>query len=81
MRFEVKLPELGDDAVGEATVSFFYPELNDTIQEGDDLVEMLTDKATFNVPAPVSGKVVQIVAKENDTLKAGQLLAVIETEN
>jgi len=80
VRYEVKLPELGDDAAEEATVSFFYPEVNDTISEGDDLVEMLTDKATFNVPAPASGKVVQIVAKENETLKVGQLLAVIETE-
>ena len=80
MRVEVKLPELGDDAADEATVSFFYPEVNDSIQEGDDLVEMLTDKATFNVPAPVSGKVVQIVVKENDSVKVGQLIAVIETE-
>ncbi len=81
MRFEVKLPDLGDDAADEATVSFFYPEVDDPIREGDDLVEMLTDKATFNVPAPVSGRLVEVVAKENDTLKAGQLLAVIETEN
>lgn len=81
MRVKVTLPELGDDADKEAAVSFFFPEVNDDINEGDDLVEMLTDKATFNVPAPVSGKVVEIAVNEDDVVKVGELLAIIETEN
>ena len=79
MRVAVKLPELGKDAAHEATVSFFYPEVGDHVDEGDELVEMITDKAAFNVPAPVSGKLVQIVAHDNDVVKVDGTLAFIET--
>ena len=81
MRIQVKLPELGDDADQEANVSFFFPEVNDVIKEGDDLVEMVTDKATFNVPSQVTGKVVEIVVNEDQVVKVGEVLAVIETED
>ena len=79
MRYEVRLPDLGEDAGKEATVSYFFVNVGDEIKEGDDLVEMVTDKATFNVPAPVSGKVVEIFAKEDQLVKVGEVLAVIET--
>jgi 2-oxoglutarate dehydrogenase E2 component (dihydrolipoamide succinyltransferase) len=81
LKVEVKLPELGKDAAHEATVSFFYPEVGDHVDKDDELVEMLTDKAAFNVPAPVSGTLVEIVARDNDVVKVGQTLAVIETED
>lgn len=81
MKVEVKLPPLGDDAADQASVSFFYPEVGDHVDQGDELVEMLTDKAAFNVPAPASGKLVEIVARDNAVVKVGQTLAVIETED
>jgi pyruvate/2-oxoglutarate dehydrogenase complex dihydrolipoamide acyltransferase (E2) component len=81
LKVEVKLPELGKDAADEATVSFFYPEVGDHVDQGDELVEMLTDKAAFNVPSPVSGKLVEIVAHDNELVKVGGTLAVIDTED
>jgi len=77
---EVRLPELGDDAPNEATISFFMVAEGESIGKDDDLVEVLTDKATFNVPSPMSGKVKRICAKEDDVVKVGDILAVIETE-
>lgn len=81
MRVEVKLPDLGEDAPNEATVSFFYAEEGGKVKEGDDLVEMVTDKASFNVPAPATGTVTEILAKEEDIIEVGQTLAIIETED
>ena len=81
MRVEVTLPGLGDDAGKEAAVSFFFPDVNDDINEGDDLVERLTDNATFIMPAPVSGKVVEIAVNEDDVVKVGELLAIIEAKS
>ena len=52
---KVILPELGED-VKSAVVSYWHYEVGDKVNEGDDLVEMAADKATFNVPAPISGK-------------------------
>ena len=80
MRVDVTLPDLGEDAGDEATVSYFYLEVGEKVEEGADLVEMATDKATFNVPSPVSGKLVEINVGEDDVVKVGEKLAVIETE-
>lgn len=78
MAIEVKLPELGAEAGDEATVSYWIAQEGDEVSEGDDLVEMLTDKANFNVPSPCSGKVAKIHAAENSQVKVGDLLCEIE---
>ena len=75
---EVKLPELGEDAGDSAKVSFWYYDEGEKVEEGEDLVEMVTDKATFNVPAPVSGDLKEIFIGEGDEAKVGDVLAVIE---
>ena len=76
--FEVTLPSLGEDAGDEATVSLFFKEVGEEVTEGDDLVEMVTEKATFTVPSPVSGKLARIDASEDDVVKVGDVLARIE---
>jgi pyruvate/2-oxoglutarate dehydrogenase complex dihydrolipoamide acyltransferase (E2) component len=78
--YEVRLPDLGDDAGDEATVSVWHFEEGDEVEEGDDLVEMTTDKATFNVPCPRSGILSEIVADEGETVKEGEVLAILEQE-
>jgi pyruvate/2-oxoglutarate dehydrogenase complex dihydrolipoamide acyltransferase (E2) component len=75
---EMKLPDLGEDAPDEAEVSFWYVEVGEQVEEGQDLVEMVTDKAAFTVPSPVGGVVKEIRAKEGDTVKVGQVMAIIE---
>jgi len=74
---EFKLPELAE-GVNEAVVSFWHFKEGDSIKEGDEIVEMATDKAAFNVPSNVAGILKKIVAKEGDTVKVGQPLAIIE---
>jgi len=76
---EVTLPPLGDDAPDEARLSFFYFEEGDAVKKDDDFCEMVTDKAVFNVPAPVSGTMKKICVEEDETVKVGGLLAVVET--
>ncbi|MFC1508786.1 biotin/lipoyl-containing protein [Candidatus Omnitrophota bacterium] len=74
---KLKLPELAE-GVNEAVVSFWHFKEGDAIKEGDEIVEMATDKATFNVPSKSSGVLKNITAKEGDTVKVGDVLAVIE---
>jgi len=76
---DVKLPELAN-GVEKAVVSFWHVVVGESVSEGDDLVEMLTDKATFNVPAPVSGKVIETLAEEGQEVKVGDVIAVIEED-
>ena len=77
---EVVLPELGADAGDEAEVSFWYFDVGDAVERDDDLVEMVTDKATFNVPSPVSGTLLELVADEGDTVKEGDVICLVESQ-
>ena len=74
---EVRLPTLAE-GVDMAVVSFWHKDLGEDVKEGDDLVEMLTDKATFNVPSPVSGKLSRLLVEEGEEVKVGTLIAEIE---
>ena len=74
---DIVMPEIGED-IKEATVSFWHIEKGEQIKKGDDLVEMVTDKATFNVPAPIDGTLTQTKAEEGQTIKTGDIIAVIE---
>ncbi len=81
--FEVKLPSLqetsGDDKAGDsAKVSFVYVDEGEAVEEGDDLIEMETDKATFNVPSPKSGTIKKIVVEETMVLNTGDLICIID---
>ncbi|MBN1404982.1 MAG: hypothetical protein JW946_00500 [Candidatus Omnitrophica bacterium] len=76
---EVMLPEMGED-IKEATVSFWHFDEGEKVSEGDDLVEMVTDKASFNVPSPVAGVLSEILSQEGETAKIGDVIAIIEEE-
>lgn len=47
-------------------------------EKGEDLVEFTTDKATFNLPSPVSGKLTEILAPEGQNVNVGQAIGGIE---
>ena len=76
--FTVTLPSLGEDAGDKATVSFLYFGVGDKVGEGDDLIEMVTDKATFNVPCPKSGTIQTMLVGENDEVKVGGPICVLD---
>lgn len=76
--YVVTLPSLGDDAGDEAQVSFVYVNIGDEVKEEADLVEMVTDKATFNVPCPKSGKIVAMRVSEGDSVKVGDPICDME---
>ncbi len=74
---KVILPELGENIL-KAIVSYWYFQEGETVQEKDDLVEITTDKSTFNLPSPCSGIVREIFFREGDSVNIGETLAVIE---
>ena len=74
---KIILPELGE-GINEAVVSTWYFAEGDNIKKGDDIAELTTDKATFNVPSPASGVIKKIVCSEGETVKVGAILAELE---
>ena len=73
---DVKLPPLAEGFV-KASVSYWHKNPGDAVKEGEDLVELVTDKATFNMPSPVSGVLKEVLVKEGEEAKVGDLLAKI----
>jgi len=74
---EVILSELGE-GVTQATVSYWHFAEGEHVDEGVDLVELATEKATFNLPAPASGTLKNVYFDEGEVVKVGSILAVIE---
>ncbi len=78
MTYEVTLPFLGEDASDTATISQWLVAEGATVEEGDDLVEMTTDKAAFNVPSPAAGIVAELCVREGENVTAGDVLCILE---
>jgi len=78
-RYVFKLPDLGEGTVDAEIVSWRVKP-GDTVAEDDPLVEVMTEKATVEVPAPVSGRIVSVRGEPGEKVPVGSELAVFETE-
>jgi 2-oxoglutarate dehydrogenase E2 component (dihydrolipoamide succinyltransferase) len=76
MATEIKVPTLGE-SVTEATVGKWFKKVGDAIKADEPLVELETDKVTVEVPAPASGTLQEITAKEGETVGLGAILGTI----
>ena len=76
---KVILPELGE-GIKNATVSYWFFKEGDRVSKKDNLVELTTDKAAFNLPAPVNGVLVEIFFREGELVNVADILAVIDEE-
>jgi 2-oxoglutarate dehydrogenase E2 component (dihydrolipoamide succinyltransferase) len=74
---KVVLPELSE-GIKKATVSYWFFKEGERVAEKDDLVELATDKATFNLPSPASGVLAQVFFHEGDSVNVGEVLGEID---
>jgi len=78
MRLEaVILPELGTGPDIPIVVSHWFVGRGDEVWEGDRLVEILVGPATFDVPAPTSGRLAAIHGREDDRVTPGMVLGLV----
>jgi len=73
----VVMPQLGE-SVHEGTISKWLVKPGDKVVEFEPMLEVDTDKVNAEVPAPVSGILREILAKEGETVQAGAEIAVVE---
>jgi 2-oxoisovalerate dehydrogenase E2 component (dihydrolipoyl transacylase) len=78
-RYVFKLPDLGEGTV-EAEIVNWRVKPGDTVAEDDVLVEVMTEKAAVEVPAPVSGRVLSTSGAPGDRVPVGAELIVLDTE-
>ena len=77
-RYVFKLPDLGEGTV-EAEIVGWHVKPGDEVSEDDVLVEVMTEKAAVEVPAPVTGKIVSTTGQPGDMVAVGAELVVLET--
>lgn len=75
MRTTIEMPDIGTES---ATVSAWFVELGDVVEEGERLLEVLAGAATFAIAAPASGILVLRCALPPDRVLPGQMLGHIE---
>ena len=78
-QFELILPKMGE-SVAEATITTWLKNVGDAIEAEESVVEVATDKVDSEVPSPVSGTLVKIIADVNDIALVGTAIAIIETD-
>jgi 2-oxoisovalerate dehydrogenase E2 component (dihydrolipoyl transacylase) len=76
-QFVFKMPDLGEGTV-EAEIVAWHTKPGDSVAEDQVIVEVMTDKAAVEVPAPVSGRVVSITGEAGDKVAVGSPLIVFE---
>jgi 2-oxoglutarate dehydrogenase E2 component (dihydrolipoamide succinyltransferase) len=77
MAGEITVPTLGE-SVTEATIAKWFKKVGDAVKADEPLCELETDKVTVEVPAPASGKLLEISAPEGSTVAVGALLGKID---
>lgn len=73
----VTMPQLGE-TVTEGTVTHWHKRIGDLVSEGEPLFEISTDKVDTEVPAVVTGRLVEIRAAVDETVTVGATLAMID---
>jgi pyruvate/2-oxoglutarate dehydrogenase complex dihydrolipoamide acyltransferase (E2) component len=76
---DVLMPQLGE-TVNEGTIAAWHKAAGDSVEKGDMLVDVETDKVATEITAPASGVLTSIDVAEGETVDVGTILAVIAVE-
>ncbi len=78
-RYELVLPDLGLDDQ-PISASLWLVEEGSRVAAGDPLLEVLAGSAVVDLPAPADGLLIETIVAEDEPLRPGQRLAVIESD-
>ncbi|MBW7907262.1 MAG: 2-oxoglutarate dehydrogenase complex dihydrolipoyllysine-residue succinyltransferase [Phycisphaerae bacterium] len=77
MSVEIKVPQAGE-SITEVQIGEWFKTVGDSVAVDEAVVELETDKASMEVPAPVAGKLSKVLKQAGDTARVGDVIAVIE---
>jgi pyruvate/2-oxoglutarate dehydrogenase complex dihydrolipoamide acyltransferase (E2) component len=73
---DLRTPDLGD--TDKIELLKWFVKVGDLVLEGDELVELVTDKASFPVEAPLPGKILEIFKMNGSIVQKDEILGVLE---
>jgi len=77
--FNFKLPDIGE-GIAEAEIVAWHVAVGDMVEEDAPLADLMTDKATVEMTAPVAGRIVRLAGEVGEQIAIGSILAEFETE-
>jgi 2-oxoglutarate dehydrogenase E2 component (dihydrolipoamide succinyltransferase) len=77
MTIEIKVPPLGE-SVSEASIAKLHKKVGDAVKADELILELETDKVTLEVNAPANGVISELKVKEGDSVKVGDLVALMQ---
>ena len=80
MAQSVEMPELGE-SVTEGTITQWLKKVGDKVEVDEPLLEVSTDKVDTEIPSPVAGVLLKVMAEEDDTIEVGSVIAEIGEED
>lgn len=78
-QFELLMPKLGE-SIEEATITKWFVKVGDIVEDDDILLEIATDKVDSEIPSPVSGKIIKILYKQDESVPVQTVIALIDTD-
>jgi pyruvate dehydrogenase E2 component (dihydrolipoyllysine-residue acetyltransferase) len=79
MRTNITMPNLGYD-MEEGKIAMWRKDVGESVERGEPIAEVETDKATVEMEAMASGTLVEIVRVEGETVAVGDVIAVMESD-
>ena len=76
---DVIMPKMGE-SLQEGTIIKWIKNIGDKVEQDEMILEISTDKVDTEVPSPVDGTIIEILAKENEVIKVGEVIARIAKE-
>ncbi len=76
---EVKVPQLSE-SVSEATLLNWHKKVGEAVAEGENLIDIETDKVVLDLPAIKSGVLVKIIKADGAKVASNEVIAQIDTE-
>ena len=77
MPMELKVPQLGE-SITEVTIGAWHKQEGEAIEKDENLLDIESEKAAFELPAPVAGVVTKILKKQGEKAAIGEIVAVVD---
>ncbi len=76
---EVKVPQLSE-SVSEATLLTWHKQVGEAVAEGENLIDVETDKVVLELPASKSGVLTKILKRDGESVTSNEVIALLDTE-
>lgn len=79
MKNDIVMPQMGE-SITNGTITKWHKQVGDTIEVDEILLEISTDKVESEIPSPYSGKIVELLFEEGETIDVGVKIAAIDDD-